>query len=210
MTAPNFDSIARPYRLLEYLALGPLLQRTRTHFLPRLQDRRHALLLGDGDGRFLARLLQQSPTLHAEAVDISAVMLTLLRRRNPDHTRLRTYHLSALTFLPATPPDLLVTHFFLDCLSQPDLDRLATRLVPTLAPGAIWLLSDFRIPPGPLRLPACAYIRLLYLAFRLLTGLRTTHLPDHAPALTRAGLTRIAHHHRLFGLLTTELWQKPT
>jgi len=45
----------------------------------------------------------------------------------------------------------------------------------------------------------------------LLTGLRTTRLPDHATPLTKAGLTQIAEHHDLAGLLTTELWQtQPT
>jgi hypothetical protein len=58
-----------------------------------------------------------------------------------------------------------------------------------------------------MRLPARVFVRSLYLAFRLLTGLRTTHLPDYATPLTQAGLNRVAHQHRLAGLLTTELWQ---
>ena len=78
---PNFDSIARIYRWAEYLSLGPLLVRTRNHFLPQLTPCRRALVLGDGDGRFLARLLQQNPDLHALAVDTSATMLHLLRER---------------------------------------------------------------------------------------------------------------------------------
>ena len=61
-----------------------------------------------------------------------------------------------------------------------------------------------------MRLPAQALVRSLYFAFRILTGLRTTHLPDHATPLIQAGLTRIAHHHFLAGLLTTELWQPIT
>jgi hypothetical protein len=58
-----------------------------------------------------------------------------------------------------------------------------------------------------MRLPAKIIVRTLYLAFRILTGLRTTHLPDHATPLTHAGLARISHHHRLAGILTAELWQ---
>ena len=59
--AANFDLIARPYRWLEYLTFGPALARCRNHFLPQLTDRRAALVLGDGDGRFLARLLAPTP-----------------------------------------------------------------------------------------------------------------------------------------------------
>jgi SAM-dependent methyltransferase len=209
---PNFNRIAKPYRWLEYLTLGSALQNCRTHYLPQLLDRHHALVLGDGDGRFLAQLLASNPDLHADAIDTSATMLQLLRQRceaaTPNAaTRLRTFHANAITVPLEDSYDLIVTHFFLDCLIQPDLDSLITRVNPTLTPGALWLISDFRIPSGPMHLPAKLLVRSLYLAFRLLTGLRTTHLPDYAAPLTTAGLTRIAHQHRLAGLLTTELWQ---
>jgi hypothetical protein len=213
-TNPNFDPIARPYRWLEYLTLGPTLQRCRLHHLPRLLQQKNALILGDGDGRFLARLLAANPSLHADAVDTSSTMLELLSLRcaasEPSSTtRLQIHHISALAFSIPSPEkyDLVVTHFFLDCLTQPDLEALITRTIPTLAPNALWLLSDFRIPSGPMSLPAKLLVRTLYLAFRLLTGLRTTRLPDHATALTHAGLTRISDRHSLAGLLTTELWQ---
>jgi SAM-dependent methyltransferase len=209
---PNFNRIARPYRWLEYLTLGTALENCRTHYLPQLLDRRRALVLGDGDGRFLAQLLASNPDLHADAIDTSATMLQVLRQRcgaaTPNAaTRLRTHNANALTIPLEDSYDLVVTHFFLDCLTQPDLDALITRINPTLTPGALWLISDFRIPNGLMRLPARVFVRSLYLAFRLLTSLRTTHLPDYATPLTQAGLNRVAHQHRLAGLLTTELWQ---
>ncbi|HSY68380.1 MAG TPA: class I SAM-dependent methyltransferase [Edaphobacter sp.] len=212
VTQPNFNRIARPYRWLEYLTLGTALENCRTHYLPQLLDRRRALVLGDGDGRFLAQLLASNPDLHADAIDTSATMLQVLRQRcgaaTPNAaTRLRTHNANALTIPLEDSYDLVVTHFFLDCLTQPDLDALITRINPTLTPGALWLISDFRIPNGLMRLPARVFVRSLYLAFRLLTGLRTTHLPDYATPLTQAGLNRVAHQHRLAGLLTTELWQ---
>jgi ubiquinone/menaquinone biosynthesis C-methylase UbiE len=211
-TEPNFNPIARPYRWLEYVTLGRSLESCRNRYLPQLLNRRNALVLGDGDGRFLAQLLAQNQHLHADAVDISPTMLQLLRERceaaTPGATiRLSTHHSNALTFPLEHSYDLVVTHFFLDCLTQPELDSLITRIVPTLTPGAHWVISDFRIPTGPMRLPAKLFVRSLYLAFRILTGLRTTQLPDHATPLTRAGLTRISHQHRLAGLLMAELWQ---
>lgn len=214
--AANFDLIARPYRWLEYLALGRALERCRLHFLPSLLHQKTALILGDGDGRFLAHLLTANPTLQADAVDTSPTMLQLLRHRceaaAPNAAaRLHTHHVNALAFPLTRPYDLVATHFFLDCLTQPDLDALVARIAPSLTPGALWLISDFRIPPGgPLRLPAKLIVRTLYLAFRLLTNLRTTRIPNHHAPLAKAGLTRIAHHHSLAGLLTTELWQTQT
>lgn len=215
MKAPNFDRVARSYRYLEYLTLGLTLQRCRTHFLPHLLDCKRALILGDGDGRFLAQLLAQNPRLRADAVDISASMLKLLRRHceaaSPDTAlRLRTHHTSALKFIPTKRYDLVVTHFFLDCLTQQELALLISRLTPALTSNAIWLISDFRIPIGPMRLPARVIICALYFAFRILTGLRTNHLPDYALALSQGGFTRISHHHSLAGMLATELWRAST
>ncbi|WP_348268565.1 class I SAM-dependent methyltransferase [Edaphobacter paludis] len=205
---PNFNSIARPYRWLEYLTLGRALERCRLHFLPLLLDQKRALVIGDGDGRFLASLMAANHHIQVDAVDTSATMLELLSKRcKGSTTRLQIHNTSALTFAPTGPYDLVVTHFFLDCLAQPDLEALVNRIAPTLSPGALWLISDFRIPSGSMRLPGRIIVRTLYLAFRLLTGLRTTHLPDHAAPLIQAGLTRIGHHHSLAGLLTTELWQ---
>jgi SAM-dependent methyltransferase len=207
----NFDTVARPYRWLEYLTFGPMLERCRFYFLPRLPQRRHALVIGDGDGRFIVRLLLQNPTLRADAVDTSANMLRVLterchRVRVAD--RLTTHQADALTFVPPPGCDLVATHFFLDCLTQAQLDTLVSHIAPSLAPGSLWLVSDFQVPAGPMHLPARALVRTLYASFRALTRLRTNRLPDHAAALTRAGLTRTSHHPLLGGILFTEVWQK--
>ncbi len=205
---PNFNPIARPYRWLEYFTLGRALERCRLHFLPKLLNHKKALVIGDGDGRFLAALIASNPHLHVDAVDTSATMLQLLSQRcQGDATRLKTHHTSALTFAPTGAYDLVVTHFFLDCLTQSDLEALIARITPTLTPNALWLVSDFRIPQGRMRLPARIFVRSLYLAFRIITGLRTVRLPDHATPLAHAGLTRVGHRDSLAGLLTTELWQ---
>jgi hypothetical protein len=206
---PNFDPVARLYRWAEYLALGPLLTRTRNHFLPQLSSSRQAFVLGDGDGRFLATLLRRNRTLDALAVDSSLRMLHLLRHRCrfAGH-RLQTLHASALATAPPPNTDLIVTHFFLDCLTQPELDHLAQQLAHAAQPGTLWLLSDFAIPTAALLKPlAAAYIRGLYFAFRILTGLRVTRLPDPQSALAAAGFTPIARHSLCRGLLFTELWQ---
>jgi ubiquinone/menaquinone biosynthesis C-methylase UbiE len=215
---PNFDRIAAIYRWCEYLSLGPLLQRTRTRLLDQLGNPRHALVLGDGDGRFLEHLLLRYPQCTAVAADISAAMLDKLRRRCmrsvPNAaTRLTTLQLSALEIeLPVTSeekPDLVVTHFLLDCLSQPEVDALTTRIASQLSPGALWLLSDFALPANALLRPAARlYIASLYAAFRLLTGLRVNQLPDAQSSLQRAGMRRIARSELLGGLLYTELWRR--
>jgi len=214
---PNFDRIARVYRWLEYASLGPVLEHLRLHHLGSLNHLRsrpaNALILGDGDGRFSGHLLNAYPTLNADAVDLSRTMLSLLGTRTAGAgERIRLHHQDALEFAatisPGTRYDLIVTHFFLDCLTQPQVQQLVASVSPATQPRALWLVSEFRIPEGILRWPARLYVRALYFAFRLLTGLRTTHLPDYGAALHRAGWHTVASHQAFLGLLTTELWQR--
>ncbi len=204
---PNFDRVARLYRWAEYATLGRVLERTRTHHLPALAGRRQAYLLGDGDGRFTAALLARYPQLQAHAVDLSPRMIALLRARTAS-PNLRTTVADALTLTPTPAPDLIITHFFLDCLTQSQVEALIPHLTHHAQPDTLWLVSEFHAPPGPLHHAARLYIRALYLAFRILTGLRVTRVPDYETPLARAGFHLIARKAYLFGLLQTTLWHR--
>ena len=86
----NADPIARIYRWLEYASFGRALERCRFRFLDDVAEARCALLLGDGDGRFLDRLLKAAPSVAAETIDSSAEMLSLARVRcGADRVRYR-------------------------------------------------------------------------------------------------------------------------
>src|SRR5271155_3486869 len=121
-TRPAFDRIARPYRWLEYLSFGPLLERCRFYRLPQLADARRALVLGDGDGRFLARLLQANPHIEVDVVDLSQTMVQLLLGRvakTGGLNRFSIYCVDAREFVDFVfdgtykdvTYDLVVTHF---------------------------------------------------------------------------------------------------
>jgi SAM-dependent methyltransferase len=215
---PNFDLIARPYRWMEYATFGPLLEHTRFYRIPELTTARCALVIGDGDGRFVARFLKENPDVLVDVVDLSAKMLRLLEARvqkpGPEaHRRIAIYRADIRDFsppetAPATGYDLVVTHFFLDCLTHADLEGLLSRLRPHLAPGARWLVSEFQIPESGL---SAGMSRLvvsgLYRAFGLLTGLEVRGLPAWEMLLERFGFSRFDQRTWLGGLLTSEIWK---
>ena len=211
--APNFNRLANLYRWMELLTFGPFLSRARTTFLHQTTATRRALVLGDGDGRFTARLLQQNPTVHVHAVDASSAMLASLLRRAGSHTpRVQTELADLRSWQPHTPPqappyDLVATHFFLDCLTSEELQSLAARLRPTVSSSALWLVSEFAVPPGWFgSLVARPVVWGLYLAFGWLTGLAVRTLPDHRSALCSAGFALQKRRTWLAGLLISELW----
>jgi len=216
LSSVNFDRVARPYRWLEYMSFGPWLERCRNAQLAQLTGARHALLLGDGDGRFLARLLKANPLLRADVVDSSHSMLCILDRRvrrcGPQFVqRICLHHADALEWSPEGSYDLIVSHFFLDCFFPGQLEQFFNRVLPHALPGAQWVISEFAIP----RNAVAAYlargiISLLYRAFGLLTGLRVRALPDYETALLRRGLVLTHNRRSLAGLLCSQVWTLPT
>lgn len=211
--APNFDILAGPYRWLEYFSFGPFLWRCRAHFLPQLSRGRRALLLGDGDGRFTAELLCRNDRIAVHAVDLSPTMIQTVEVAARAHSSRVTTEIADLRMwspAPASRYDLVVSHFFLDCLTPGEVAALAQRLATSVAPGALWLVSDFAVPQTIFgALFARPLVSGLYLAFRYLTGLRVRALPDHARALADAGWMLKSEHTWLNGLLVSQLWQLP-
>lgn len=212
----NFDRVARLYRWAEYAALGRLLEQVRCRFLDRLGGCREALLLGDGDGRFTAALLRAHPQMRATAVDASGAMLRLLAERSGFAAeRLHTVQGSLPEVLASESvrraveaPNLVVSHFVLDCFAQAEVEA-TVRAAAALGGGSgmLWLLSDFGEPHRRgLRLPGRLYVRALYAAFGVLTGLTVRRLPDPQAALRAAGFRCVERHERLNGLLYSELW----
>jgi SAM-dependent methyltransferase len=212
---PNFNSVARAYRWMEYSTFGPMLERCRFHFLTRCCRARYALVLGDGDGRFTARLLSLNPAVRVDAVDASPAMLAILRERARNCCdnaggRLQTIQADIRRF---TPPgkdyDLVVSHFFLDCLTDDEANALFARLSPYMAQDAIWLVSEFAVPKtGWWRLPARMVIRGLYYAFYILTGLRVRKIPNYANAFSDNGFHLAEKAAYLGGMLATEVWER--
>ena len=196
----NCDRIARCYRWLEYVAFGKELERRRFRFMKEASGATRALILGDGDGRFLARFAARSEA-SIDCIDSSARMLELARARAGD-SRVRYSCGDALTlsFAPAGY-DLIATHFFLDCFDERDLERLIERVAGAAQSDALWLISEFRQPRW-----ATPLLKGLYLFFRVTTGLKTTRLIDHRPLLAKHGFRLKREETSRFGLLASELW----
>ncbi len=210
--AVNFDPVARSYRWLEYFSFGPLLERCRNAHLGHVIGARRALVLGDGDGRFLASLLAANPGLTADVVDSSQSMLRLLASRVcRSRQQISLHHADALAWEPTGSYDLIVSHFFLDCFFPQQLEHLFDRILPHARQGAQWVISEFAIPQNPLAaLLASGLIALLYCIFGMLTGLKVRALPDHTTALCNRGLILRYERRYLAGLLCSQLWSLPT
>jgi len=211
LAAPQFDRLVGVYRWMERLSFGNWLWRCRCAFLGEMRGAGRALVLGDGDGRFTARLLRENARVGVDAVDLSAAMLgALTERAGNDRGRVRVQAADVRDWQPSGDAyDLVVTHFLLDCLTTNEVALLAARVRERVAEDAVWVVSEFAIPPGWFgRIVARPVVRFLYWAFGWMTGLRVRELPDWAGTLERAGFERRARILWLRGLLVSEVWGK--
>lgn len=213
----NADGIAASYRWLEYAAFGQELERARLDYLDRARDARRVLILGEGDGRFLARLLEANRRAQVDVVESSGRMIELARGRVPESDRARVeFHLlnAAADPLPPgpfehAPFDVVVTHFFLDILTPCEAEAAVSKAGAALSPGGTWLLSEFQAPRAPIaRLHARAWLLAMYSFFTIATGLEASRLPDYRKMLERSGLQETEHRERRWGLIRSQVWRK--
>ena len=205
----NFDQLAPFYRTMEFLSAGGKLQRCRMEFLAEIPTPRHILLAGEGHGRFLPECVRRFPAARITVIDSSARMLEIARGTVTSR-KVEFIHADLLEWDgPPATFDLIVTNFFLDCFDPDPLAIVVSKLGTLATPIAEWLLADFEIPPnGPARLRSRLIIGLLYLFFRITTGLQTRALVPPEEFLATGGFTR--HHRRThdWGLLKSEWWRR--
>lgn len=211
----NCDGVARWYRWLEYLAFGRALEKTRFEYLRTVARARRVLVLGDGDGRFLAALAAENRDCDIDSVDTSGEMLRLAgsrlkRARVSSLERVHLHHADAREFqFPCDCYDLIATHFFLDCFKTEEIVHLISQIARAAAPQATWLISEFREPASGFgRYRARLTIWASYLFFRFAAGLQTRTLPDYRPVLIANGFRMCEFRLRSNGMLISELWRR--
>ena len=213
----NFDSVASIYRTLETMAFGHALQRARVRWLGNLSDCRRAVVLGEGNGRFLVELLRSQPLLQVECIDASARMLKTARRRVeqqlPDalpRVRFREGDIGNIE-INLAGCDLIVTLFVLDCFNEEALRNVVPKLAAAAAPSASWLYADFCLPgQGIRRLKAKLWLKAMYLFFRFAAGLRTQKLVDPTPFIHGHGFLLRDEALTRGGMVTSQLWVRGT
>jgi ubiquinone/menaquinone biosynthesis C-methylase UbiE len=223
VTAPpaNFDRLAGVYRLIEFAAFGRDLERARFCLLERLADSRDILVLGEGDGRCVARLAEIAPEARIHCIDASQAMIARAMgrlKRRPGNFDANGSWAKRVTFeradifsaaLTWNGYDAVVTLFFLDCFSTENVRVLIDRIQPSLRRGACWLFADFTVPHrGWSRLQARAWLAVLYAFFRWQTGLHAKELPDSELLLAGAGWRASEERTARRGLLRSVLLKR--
>lgn len=206
----NFDRLAPHYDWMEALCGGGLLQRARTAWLEKLSGRRCILSVGEGHGRFAAACATRFPAAELTCVEASAGMLARAQARLRGSPALvRWQHADMLAWKPAGRYDAIVTCFFLDCFPAETLAVVINKLAACATPDALWLVVDFAVPPrGWARWRAQTIHTLMYLFFRVFTGLPARRLTPPDAFLRAQGFTLVDRKFFSGGLLQADCWRR--
>jgi hypothetical protein len=103
-----------------------------------------------------------------------------------------------------------VTHFFLDCFPRDEVKAIVDKLAGAAAPGAVWLLADFTIPPAGIfsRMHAKLWLHMMYLFFRCAAGITANGLVDPSLYLEANNFVPMTHQSSRAAMLKSELWQQ--
>ena len=206
----NFDRIAPLYRWLEWMAFGSQLQRARIALVGEIGPVQRVLVVGEGDGRFLAEFVRVHPSAAIDCVEASGRMIALARKRR-ELRRVRFVQADIREVaLPVDHFDLIVTHFVLDCFDAESLTALIPKLATSARPEAHWLVADFCQPPrgGWRRLRARFLISFMYRFFRVTAGLEARSLVDYHGLLQSAGFGLTKSHFSLNEMVRSECWRR--
>lgn len=211
----SFDALAPWYRALEWMAFGDALQGCRVACLGEIAAPRRALIVGEGNGRFLSELLRLHPGVEVDCVDTSERMLRLARKRvegelGDQGERVRFLHEDIASWSALERHyDLVVTHFVLDCFPEAELAGIVRKLARAATDDARWLLADFCIPAyGIARLRARGWLAAMYCFFRITARIPARKLIDPTPFLQVEGFPLSRQHLFRAGMLKSEMWKR--
>jgi ubiquinone/menaquinone biosynthesis C-methylase UbiE len=182
----DFNRIASVYDALASVVFGKNLVKSQYHFLPVIPDDATVLIMGGGSGELLQTLLQQKPGCQVVYVDASERMVALARRRVQNSARVTFLCGTENVEMPGPAFTVVITNFYLDLFTQQSLQRVITRLRSLLAPGALWLVTDFVTPT---RLRQKLLLKSMYLFFRIMSNVEASRISDWQKMLGDAGLS---------------------
>jgi len=210
----SFDALAPHYRWMELVLAGEKLQRCRTAFLNRVSPPQNILIWGEGNGRFLVECRRAWKQATIVCADASGRMLASAKRRLEQ----RGLASDGVEFLRAdvlqwSPPkeifDLIVTHFFLDCLCAEQLQEIIEKLGTAARQKAAWLLADFQSADfGLQRIRTAVILKAMYLFFRFATRLPASRLIEPDPFLTQSDFILSERRVSEWGLLHSDFWER--
>lgn len=213
-TAEGFNKIAPFYHAVSMICSLNRIHKSQMWLLSKKMKFSKTLIVGGGDGKFLLEAMKQGLSEQYYYVDLSGAMIKLAQRKIEKQLPL---FLDSVVFICGSHQDipnnqkfdLIITPYFLDCLSDHELSLLMANLHAQLTIGGTWFFADFNIPKDKTRSFIFKnIIQLLYRILNLFCDLEVNSLPDFKKEFCKYKFTLLHEKYFLGGLLVSRIYKK--
>ncbi|MDC1221722.1 class I SAM-dependent methyltransferase [Salibacteraceae bacterium] len=206
----GFDFVAPIYDFCVNLAFGETFNELQSEAISKLSKSNRCLILGGGTGKILKACLEADLSKSYFYCELSDQMISKCK------TRLSKSELDLLHFgndWRESPLDfdLIILPFVLDCYKESDVELLLLDLNKALSSEGQILIFDFNeesIEGFQASWLQKTFIKILYIFFSSVSGLRTTALPRIFTIAKLTGLELINRWDRKSGWIQASLWKK--
>lgn len=214
MKKKNFDGVASSYLFLETITFGNQLQKCRTSMISHLTNSKRALVLGEGNGRFLEAFCKANPLAEILVIDESPRMLDLAKRRiananPPINNQIEFRCANVFEILPLTGTfDLIVCNFFLDCFTSSEIGHLMGLFRQMLFGEGLLVVGDFRKPHSIFgKIIGEFILKFMHVFFQKTAGISATELTDLHAILLERSFQKAVEKKLFFGFLNSSIWK---
>jgi len=214
MKKKNFDGVASSYLFLETITFGNQLQKCRTSMISHLTNSKRALVLGEGNGRFLEAFCKANPLAEILVIDESPRMLDLAKRRiananPPINNQIEFRCANVFEILPLTGTfDLIVCNFFLDCFTSSEIGHLLGLFRQMLFGEGLLVVGDFRKPHSIFgKIIGEFILKFMHVFFQKTAGISATELTDLHAILQERSFQKAVEKKLFFGFLNSSIWK---
>jgi len=214
MKKKNFDGVASSYLFLETITFGNQLQKCRTSMISHLTNSKRALVLGEGNGRFLEAFCKANPLAEILVIDESPRMLDLAKRRiananPPINNQIEFRCANVFEILPLSGTfDLIVCNFFLDCFTSSEIGHLMGLFRQMLFGEGLLVVGDFRKPHSIFgKIIGLFILKFMHIFFKKTAGISATELTDLHAILLERSFQKAVEKKLFFGFLNSSIWK---
>lgn len=202
----GFDRLAPMYDKLAGLVFGKEIKRAQRRFLDEVAPLSRVLILGGGTGWLLAELVSAKPDCKVTYIDASKKMIDMAYKQIPTYRQnVEFIHGTERDIPAASTYDVVITHFYLDLFNENSCREVCALVRTHCRPGSLWLACDFinRVWWH------CVMLKIMYIFFRSVTGLRTRNLPDWRTQISDVGFIEIGVQYYSGNFICSSLYKRP-
>jgi tRNA (cmo5U34)-methyltransferase len=212
-TIEGFNKIAPFYHAVSMICSLNRIHKSQMWLLSKKMNFSKTLIIGGGDGKFLIEAIKQGLSEQYYYVDLSDAMIKLAHGKIEKQLPLS---LDSVVFICGSYQDipnnqkfdLIITPYFLDCLSEGELSLVMAKLHAQLTVEGTWYFTDFNIPKDKtLNFIFKNIIQLLYRILNLFCDMGVNHLPDFNNEFCKYKFTLLHEEYFIGGLLVSRIYK---